>query len=163
MRRREFVALLGGAAASWPVVARAQKAAMLVIGVLSSRNSAERDTDNFRALAEGLRDAGYVEGRNLKIEFRFAENHYERLPSLAAELVRLKVAVIFAGGGGQAPPAAKAATATIPIVFTAGSDPVQAGLVPRLSRPGANSPGVTFATNVSESERLGLLHAAVPA
>jgi putative ABC transport system substrate-binding protein len=162
MRRRDFITLLGGAAA-WPVAARAQQPALPVIGVLSSRSSTERDTDNFRALAEGLRDAGYVEDRNLKIEFRFAENHYEKLPSLAAEFVRLKVAVIFAGGGGQAQLAAKAATATIPIVFTGGSDPVQSGLVPGLNRPGGNITGVTFATNVSESKRLGLLHAAVPA
>jgi putative ABC transport system substrate-binding protein len=163
LRRRGFITLLGGAAAAWPAAARAQQPKVPVIGVLSSRNSAERDNENFRTLVDGLRDAGFVEGRNLKIEFRFAENNYDRLPSLAAQLVRLKVAVIFASGGGQAPPAAKAATATIPIVFTGGFDPVESGLVPRLNRPGGNITGVSFASNVSESKRLGLLHAAVPA
>src|SRR6202008_4004660 len=94
-----------GAAAAWPLAARGQQAKVPLVGVLSSRNSTERDNDNFLSLVDGLRDVGFVEGRNLKIEFRFAENHYERLPSLAAELVRLKVAVIFARGGGpsQAP------------------------------------------------------------
>jgi putative ABC transport system substrate-binding protein len=163
MKRRDFITLLGGAAVARPLAVRAQQPALPVIGVLSSRDSAEKNSETFRALYEGLREAGYVEGRNLKIEFRFADNHYERLPSLAAELVRLKVAVIFAGGGGQAPPAAKAATTTIPIVFTVGSDPVQSGLVPRLNRPGGNITGVSFASNLSESKRLGLLHAAVPA
>jgi putative ABC transport system substrate-binding protein len=162
MKRREFIGLAGAAVATWPLAARAQKAAVPVIGVLSSRDSSDKTNDNYRALYEGLRDAGYIEGRNLKTEFRFADNHYERLPSLAAELVRLKVSVIVASGGGQAPPAAKAATTTIPIVFTGGFDPVQSGLVPRLNRPGGNITGVSFASNVSESKRLGLLHAAVP-
>jgi putative ABC transport system substrate-binding protein len=157
--RRQFGAALGGAAA-WPIAARGQQT-MPVIGFLNS-GAPDEATDSLTALREGLRDAGYVEGRNIAIEYRFAENHYERLPSLAAELVRLKVAVIFATGGGQAPPAAKAATTTIPIVFTGGFDPVQSGLVSSLNRPGGNITGVTFDSNTSESKRLGLLHALVP-
>jgi putative ABC transport system substrate-binding protein len=162
MRRRDFITLFGGAAASWPITAQAQQSAVPVIGVLSARDSSERNSENFTALRDGLRDAGYVQDRNVAIEFRFAESHYERLPALAAELVRLNVAVIFASGGGQAPPAAKAATTTIPIVFTGGFDPVQSGLVSRLNRPSGNITGVSFASNVAESKRLGLLHAAVP-
>jgi putative ABC transport system substrate-binding protein len=132
-----------------------------VIGILQV-GSASDDIDATPALLEGLRDAGYVEGRNLSIAYRYAENHYERLPALAAELVRLKVAVIVASGGGQAPPAAKAATKTIPIVFTGGFDPVQSGLVASLSRPSGNITGVSFANNLAEGKRLGLLHAMVP-
>jgi putative tryptophan/tyrosine transport system substrate-binding protein len=164
MQRREFITVLSGAAAAWPLAARAQQPATPVIGILHTGTATDnRNLINFMSLREGLRDSGYVEGRNLVIEYRFAENDYDRLPSLAAELVRLKVAVIFAGGGGRAQPAAKAATTTIPIVFTGGFDPVQLGLVTRLNRPGGNITGVTFASNVSESKRLGLLHAAVPA
>jgi putative ABC transport system substrate-binding protein len=160
--RREFITAVGGVAA-WPLAARAQQAASPVIGVLSARSASDKTAyDNFAALRDGLRDAGFVEGRNIVIEYRFAENRYERLPSLAAELVRLKVAVIFASGGGRAPPAAKAATAAIPIVFTGGFDPVESGLVASLNRPGGNITGVSFASNISESKRLGLLHAVVP-
>jgi putative ABC transport system substrate-binding protein len=133
-----------------------------VIGVLDT-STAEGRLPTLTALRDGLRDAGYVEGRNLTIEYRFAENHYERLPALAADLVRRQVTVIFAGGGGGVGPlAAKAATTTIPIVFTTGADPVQAGLVSSLNRPGGNITGVSFAANISESKRLGLLHAMVP-
>jgi putative ABC transport system substrate-binding protein len=162
MRRRDFITLLSGAAAAWPLVARAQQQAVPVIGVLDT-GTAEGRLPTLTALQDGLRDAGYVEGRNLTIEKRFAENHYERLPALAADLVRRRVAVIFAGGGGGvAPLAAKAATTTIPIVFTSGADPVQASLVSNLNRPGGNITGVSFASNISESKRLGLLHAMVP-
>jgi putative ABC transport system substrate-binding protein len=161
MRRREFMMLLGGAAVAWPLAARAQQPAMPVIGVLQVGTPNE-DLTNLTALREGLRDAGYVEGRNLAVEYRFAENHYDRLPALAADLVRRQVAVIFASGGGVAPPAAKAATATIPIVFSGGFDPVQSGLVPSLNKPGGNITRVSFANNISESKRLGLLHAMVP-
>jgi putative ABC transport system substrate-binding protein len=161
MQRREFVTLLGGAAAAWPVAARAQQPAMPVIGALQIGTAA--DDTNFAAVREGLRDAGYVEGRNLVIEYRFAENHYDRLPAQASDLVHRQVAVIFASGGGQAPPAAKAATNTIPIVFSGGFDPIQSGLVTSLNRPGGNIIGVTFASNISESKRLGLLHAMIPA
>jgi putative ABC transport system substrate-binding protein len=162
MQRREFITLLGGAAAAWPLAARGQQPSA-VIGVLSSFTA--DDTANIgylQALREGLHDAGYVEGRNLVIEYRFAESHYERLPALAADLVRRRVAVIFASGGSQAPPAAKAATTTIPIVFAGGFDPVESGLVPNLNRPGGNITGVSFASNISESKQLGLLHAMIP-
>jgi putative ABC transport system substrate-binding protein len=162
MRRRQFIALLGGAAAVWPLAARAQQRKVPVIGILSARPASDKSSDNYASLRDGLRDAGFVEGRNIIFEYRFAENRYERLPSLAAELVRLKVTVIFASGGGVAPPAAKAATATIPIVFTGGFDPVQSGLVASLNHPGGNITGVSFSSNVSESKRLGLLHAVVP-
>jgi putative ABC transport system substrate-binding protein len=161
MQRREFVTLLGGAAAAWPVAARAQQPAIRVIGALQVGTAA--DDNSFTAVREGLRDAGYVEGRNLVIEYRFAENHYDRLPALASDLVRRQVAVIFASGGGRAPPAAKAATATIPIVFAGGFDPIQSGLVTSLNRPGGNITGVSFASNISEPKRLGLLHAMIPA
>jgi len=157
--RREFVTLLGGAA-TWPMAARAQQAAMPVIGVLQVGTAA--DDIYLPALREGLRYAGYVEGRNLVIEYRFAENHYDRLPALAADLVRRQVAVIFASGGGLAVPAAKAATTTIPIVFAGGVDPIQSGFVSSVNRPGGNVTGVSFAANISDSKRLGLLHAMVP-
>jgi putative ABC transport system substrate-binding protein len=163
MRRREFIALIGGAVA-WLPVARAQQPAVPVLGVLSVGTAADEVTaPNMVALREGLGDAGYVEGRNLAIEYRFAENYYERLPALASDLVRRQVAVIFASGGGQGPPAAKAATTTIPIVFAGGLDPIQSGLVTSLNRPGGNITGVSFASNISESKRLGLLHAMIPA
>jgi putative ABC transport system substrate-binding protein len=164
MRRREFIKLLGGAAAAWPVTARAQQPAVPVLGVLNAGTAADEVTaPNMVALREGLRDAGYVEGRNLAIEYRFAENYYERLPALASDLVRRQVAVILASGGSQGPPAAKAATTTIPIVFAGGLDPIQSGLVTSLNRPGGNITGVSFASNISESKRLGLLHAMIPA
>jgi putative ABC transport system substrate-binding protein len=161
MRRREIITLLGGAAA-WPMAAQAQQLAVPVIGLLDT-GTADGRLFELTAVRDGLRDAGYVEGRNLTIEYRFAENHYERLPALAADLVRGRVAVILAGGGGGVGPlAAKAATTTIPIVFTSGADPVQAGLVSNLNRPGGNITGVSFSSNVSESKRLGLLHVMVP-
>ena len=160
MRRRAFLSVLGGAAV-WPLAAPAQQPTSALIGVLQS-GSADDSSQTLTALREGLREGGYVEGRNVVIEYRFAENHYERLQSLAAELVRLKVAVIFASGGGVAPQAAKAATTTIPIVFQGGFDPVQSGLVSSLNRPGGNITGVSFSSNVSESKRLGLLHAVIP-
>jgi putative tryptophan/tyrosine transport system substrate-binding protein len=164
VKRREFITLLGGAAATWPLRARAQQPTMPVLGVLSPGTAADEVTaPNMVALREGLRDAGYVEGRNLAIEYRFAENYYERLPALASDLVRRQVAVIFASGGSQGPPAAKAATTTIPIVFAGGLDPIQSGLVTSLNRPGGNITGVSFASNISESKRLGLLHAMIPA
>jgi putative ABC transport system substrate-binding protein len=163
LRRRDFITLLGGAAAAWPLAARAQQPAVPVIGVLDTGTAEGRLPTTLTAQRDGLRDAGYVEGRNLTIEYRLAENHYERLPALAADLVRRRVAVIFAGGGGGiAPLAAKAATTTIPIVFTTGADPIQAGLVSSLNRPGGNITGVSFASDISESKRLGLLHAMVP-
>jgi putative ABC transport system substrate-binding protein len=146
MRRRNFLSVLGGATA-WPFAARAQQTAMPVIGFL---NGADPEANSHLAAAfrEGVTSMGYVEGRNAVIEYRWAENHYDRLPALAADLVRRQVAVIVAGGGGGvAPQAAKAATATIPIVFTGGFDPVRAGLVTSLNRPGANVTGVSFLVN----------------
>jgi len=158
--RREFIALLGGAAASWPLAARAQQPVMPVIGFL--RNTSRDDSaELLAAMRQGLRQSGYVEGKNLSVEYRFADNQLDRLPTLAAELVRQQVAVIIAGGNASSL-AAKATTTTIPIVFSTGDDPVQIGLVSNLGRPGGNITGVSFSSNVSESKRLGLLHAMVP-
>src|SRR3984893_7867593 len=160
MKRREFITLLGGAAI-WPLAARPQQP-MPVIGLLDA-TSPDTNAENLRALREGLKDTGYVEGRNLAIEYRFAEGHYDRLPCRAADLVSLKVAVIFASGGGVAQLAAKAATTAIPIVFVGGVDPVQFGLVSSLNRPGGNITGGSFASNISETKRRWLLHAMIPA
>jgi putative ABC transport system substrate-binding protein len=143
MRRREFVSLLGGAAAAWPLPASAQQPAMPVVGFLNL-TSPQTSVDQLRAFRQGLKDTGHIEGENVTIEQRWAEGQFDRLPALAAELVRRRVAVIATSGGSAAAFAAKAATTTIPIVFMAGEDPVKLGLVASLARPGGNLTGVNL-------------------
>ena len=156
MRRRECIALLG-AAAAWPLAARAQQSAMPVIGILASVSAAPY-AGFIEAIKEGLRQAGYVEGRNVAIEYRWAEGQYDRLPQQATELVDRGVAVIILVGGGATIAAAKAATATIPIVFIMGDDPVKSGAVAALNRPGGNLTGVSLLSVAMEAKRLQLLH-----
>lgn len=160
MRRREFIIVLSGGVAAWPVAARAQQA-IPVIGILNSASAGSRQA-RFAAFHQGLREAGYVEGQSVTVEYRFADDQHDRLPSLAVELVRRPVAVLVATGGPVAALAAKSATATIPIVFTAVSDPVKSGLVASLNRPGGNITGTAGLTSELDPKRLELLHQLVP-
>jgi putative ABC transport system substrate-binding protein len=160
IRRRELIATIGGAAA-WPLAARAQQPAMPVIGFLCTGLPSEYE-DALVAFQQGLSDAGYVEHRNIGIEYRWAEDRYDRLPPLAADLVRRRVVVIATAGGGIAAMAARTATATIPVVFTIGSDPIRAGLVASINRPGGNVTGVTMIGGDLFPKRLELLRELIP-
>jgi putative ABC transport system substrate-binding protein len=160
MNRREFITLLGGGAAAWPVAARAQQPAMPVVAWLDPRVRAAQSPALMAAFRQGLNELGFVEGRNVAIEFSYADNQLDRLPMLAADLVRRRVAVIVSTN--VTTPAAKAATSTIPIVFYSGSDPVEAGYVNSLTRPGGNVTGVSVIASTLNPRRLELLHELVP-
>jgi putative tryptophan/tyrosine transport system substrate-binding protein len=161
MRRREFIALIGGAGATWPFAAQAQQQGGPVIGFLSNRSAGE-SAYVVAAFRRGLAEAGYVEGRNVAIEYRWAEGLYDRLPALAADLIGLRVAVLFAAGGPPSALAAQAATSTVPIVFSAASDPVRLGLVSSLARPGGNVTGMSTLTTGLGAKSVELMKELLP-
>jgi putative tryptophan/tyrosine transport system substrate-binding protein len=161
VKRRDFITLLTGAAAAWPLAARAQQAAMPVIGYLHVGTSAE-SRDRIAAFHRGLKELGFVEGRNVAVEYRWADNQFDRLPELAADLIRRGVAVIAAPAGADTTRVVKGLTTTIPIVFSTGVDPVQTGLVRSLNQPGGNATGVADVAVGVVGKRLGLLHELLP-
>ena len=161
MRRREFIKVIARSAVAWPLAARAQPVTVPVIGFIGTELP-EPYADRLRAFRQGLKETGFVEGQNVAVEYRWAQGRYDRLPELAAELVRQQVAVIAATGGEPSPQSAMGATRTIPIVFTAAGDPVRAGLVASLNRPGGNATGITISGDPAVTKRMQLMHELLP-